>query len=709
MNPTAPQKAPGAAPEALDPTIVNLAKAIRETETRGQKDPYTARGGSGEFGAYQYTKGTWDADAKQFLGRAVPLEKADKVTQNEVAYKKLKSLKDKGYNVGQIASIWNSGKPEWEGNVGVNKHGVKYDVPQYVNSVSRSYQALKAGQVPDYEDTASTVGNQKIVAPSMLADEQGSRETGAWFPSAQGDNPIIAGLKAAGNVLPSAFNLAKGTIDMALHPIESIKAIASNPLETLVPTAVRKGVSGIAGMVTGDRIGTAADLEEAQRYAVNDPFATGAFLTVAGRGAAKLADRTTAAVAKSRMPAYVENIAENTAKGVPIPRGTSLAPALDAGLAKVADVTTAPARYAFGKVSGAASGLSRGLVAKASGLNPETITQVAERPKAFTPEAMSTMTRKSLGEEVASKLAERKTAVSEAGKEYAPIRAKATKVKVAPNYIDKTIAETTGLKVTKGKLSPTGKSSIRDGGDIRALQQVYDLWKPEFAKGFLTAEEYLNFRADLGKMAGYGRELTKSKPLQNLADIMRGKFNTAYRGKLDGLEALDKKFGPMTSEYRTLSKDFIDAKTGELKDAAINRIANASGKGKDALLARLEEVSPGITLKIRTLKAIEDIQNIHKVGTYTKSLVEGGGLVGGIATGNIALIVGSIVAMLLTQPEMAVRMIRGYGNSKAIAGAVLDKVKEVGGKAAAIPGVSTAGQVSVFGRPQQVQFPEAVQ
>ncbi len=145
------------ADQILDSQVVNLAKAIRETETRGQRDPYKARGKSGEFGAYQYTPDTWAKDVKQFTGKDVPLEQSDKLLQNEVAYKKLKSLKDKGYNVGQIASIWNSGVPEWEGKTGVNSKGVKYDVPQYVNAVAMAYQRLKAGQTPNYENTASTV------------------------------------------------------------------------------------------------------------------------------------------------------------------------------------------------------------------------------------------------------------------------------------------------------------------------------------------------------------------------------------------------------------------------------------------------------------------------------------------------------------------------------------------------------------------------
>ena len=713
MNPTA-QK------EALDPTIVNLAKAIRETETRGQKDPYTARGGSGEFGAYQYTKPTWEADSKAFLGRTVPLEQADKLTQNEVAYKKLKSLKDKGYNVGQIASIWNSGGPEWEGKVGTNKHGVKYDVPQYVDAVSNAYQALKRGQAPLYQDTASTVGAQEPVAAA--SEEEGYKP---WFGAKEGDTGLTAGLKAFGNLIPSAFNFAKGAVS-ALNPVNTLSNIAQ------IPGAFSEAVKANQGSV-GTTLGRAAgafpgeayralapvgvqqafsgDIGGAARTFTEDPFGQAAPLVLAAQLGARGVDAATGAAARARMASYVRNIGENVAKGAPVPRGTgtNLSGALDASISRAAQTVIKPTAYAFGKAKAAAAAPVKYAAAKTTGFQPETISQIARRPELFTKEAMANTTRASLGEEVGSVLKEKKAAVAETGKAYAPIRASKARVKVAPAYIDKTIAETTGLSVAKGKLKATGSSSIRDAGDIRALQNVYDLWKPEFAKGYLTADQYLNFRADLGKMAKYGRELTSSKPLENLADVMRGKLSTEYRGKVPGLEALDKRFGPLTSDLRRLGKDFIDPKTGELRDAAINRIANAAGKGKDALLGRLEEIAPGITLKIRTLKAIEDIQNIHKVGTYTKSFIEGGGIVGGIATGNIPLIVGSVVAMLLTQPEAAVRIIRTYGQSRALAGAVLQEIGKAGGAVNQSPsttvGDAVEGARSVFGRPPRLPAP----
>lgn len=727
--------APATQQSALDQDVVNLAKAIRETETRGQKDPYTAKGASGEFGAYQYTKGTWAGDAEAFLGKDIPLEQADRETQNEVAYKKLKSLKDQGYNPGQIASIWNSGGPEWEGKVGVNKYGVKYDVPKYVNAVTSSYQTIKKGGAPVYKDTASTVGREQYVTQAQMADENSGQKYGAFFPAVTGDSPVAAGLKAAGNMIPSAFHFAKGAVQ-SLNPIAVAKNLAKIPgevaglvkdaggagnalkafgsalpgaaYETLVPEGARQAIGG--------------DFEGAARTFTNDPFGQVAPFALTARGGAALLDRTKAT--------------------------TGATAAFDSTVSKISDVATAPARYAFGKASNAVSGTAKYAVAKTSGLNPETISNIVENPKAFTPEAMASLTRKSLGDEVAGKLNERSEAIAETGKEYGSIRAlraedttaytgttKAVKagpggesivynlvdapngalslaelrqkvallenepsapasalktartaletrskaetvphtVKVKANDLDRMIKDTTGLAVEKGQLRTTGSASIRDSADVRALQNFYNTWGPEFAKGNLTTTEYLNMRADLAKLAKFERELTESAALENLSGIMRAKFNEKYRKQIPGLEELDAKFGPMAGEFNTLKKGFID-KDGNLTDAAINRIANAGGKGKDLQLARLEEIAPGITQKIRTLKAIEDIQNIHKVGTYTKAAIEGGGLVGGIATGNLPLIAGSIVAIIFSQPEAAVRMIRAYGNTKALAGEVLKQI-----------------------------------
>lgn len=126
----------------LDPQALALAKAIRRTETGGHKDPYNARGASGEFGAFQFMPATYKSLAQKHLGN--PNAAPTVENQNKIVYSEIKKLKDQGYNPAQIASIWNSGKPDRykTGGVGVNKYGVSYNVPQYVSKVSQNYKAL---------------------------------------------------------------------------------------------------------------------------------------------------------------------------------------------------------------------------------------------------------------------------------------------------------------------------------------------------------------------------------------------------------------------------------------------------------------------------------------------------------------------------------------------------------------------------------------
>lgn len=152
--------------ETLDPQAVNLAKAIRQTESGGD---FTAKGKSGEYGAYQFTQPTWETYSKKY-GVNVPLEQATPEQQNEVAYKQIKEWKDQGYNVGQIASMWNAGdsKPDAyiEGNKGVNKYGAKYDTKAYAKSVAEAYQTLKrGGQVYADPNNPSSTANKTPLQP----------------------------------------------------------------------------------------------------------------------------------------------------------------------------------------------------------------------------------------------------------------------------------------------------------------------------------------------------------------------------------------------------------------------------------------------------------------------------------------------------------------------------------------------------------------
>lgn len=127
----------------LDQQVIAMAKAIRQHETGNRQ----VAGSSGEMASrYQFLPDTWKAGAAKYLGDAnapVTLE-----NENKVAYYQIKEWKDKGYNPGQIAAAWNAGEgslqgDRWKTMQGVNKYGVKYDVPRYVNSVYSNYQKFK--------------------------------------------------------------------------------------------------------------------------------------------------------------------------------------------------------------------------------------------------------------------------------------------------------------------------------------------------------------------------------------------------------------------------------------------------------------------------------------------------------------------------------------------------------------------------------------
>ena len=122
--------------DITDASVDDIMDAIKQVESGGN---YEARGASGEYGAYQFMPGTWAEWSRQYaeevLQMSVQLEMTQE-NQDAVARWKIQKLVDQGYNPKQVASIWNSGQPEWEGKVGINKQGVRYDVPAYVSKVA---------------------------------------------------------------------------------------------------------------------------------------------------------------------------------------------------------------------------------------------------------------------------------------------------------------------------------------------------------------------------------------------------------------------------------------------------------------------------------------------------------------------------------------------------------------------------------------------
>jgi hypothetical protein len=689
---------------ALDPKLVNLAKAIRQQESGG--DP-TRHGASGEFGAYQFLPSTWNSYAKQ-AGVNVPLTSSTIEDQNKVAYTALQRMQQEHpeWNVGNFASAWNAGEGEpnaYKGTFnngrpskGTNSSGVAYDVPGYATAVNKYYQTYK-GQ---------TLGSNINRSDTEIASNITPNPDGVAFPSSPNDSPVAAGLKTLGNIPGSLFNFAKGAVD-TVNPISTIGRLAQIPgvigdiskqgqtpgqltgnlaqgaYDSIVPSAGRELISAAGGALTGNKVGNTDALGQAQSDITNDPIGQVAPFVLAGEGGLK-------AIGKGDLA--------------------------DTAISKTAQTVTRPIEQVAGGIGKGLGAIPEYAINQILGTKTGAVKTITENPDAFRSENMAQTSRVGLGEEIKAALDAREESLSETGKAYEPLRNAVTEdgkpatVRVDPNFLPRAIRDIFGLGVKGGKIVAKTTSRVTESRDVRAVQDLYDMWQPAFAKGVLSNKEYFNFRKKLSKLSGYERDLGKSTDLENLSSIFRNKLNRHYGGQIPGLRdvidregkvtkpGLDTQFAGQIEAFKRLRKGILD-KDGNLTTAGIQKIANSVGRGKDLEVARLEEIVPGITRKARILKVIEELEDLkgRQVGTYAR-----GGLAAiGIGTLNIP----AIIASILATPEIALPLLRQYGYAKPLVDAALNALKS---GAAAIntvptnPALQQPVKLPTFGRTPQL-------
>lgn len=645
-------------PTTLDPDAVNLSKAIRQTESGGN---FQAKGKSGEYGAYQYTAPTWKGDAAA-VGINVPLNQATPEQQNQVAYTKIKALKDQGYNVGQIASIWNSGKPDayLDPNYkGTNSSGANYDTPAYAKSVATAYQSIKQGGNPGIDPSnPSSVGNIQNQNP-ITGDQS---------------QPSVGGF--AQNVVKSGANLLGNVGNALLHPVQTIQNVGSAAVGGLQELGGQENDNTQTfDRLTGffkDRYG---GIDNLKHTLYTDPVGVAADISALLSGGAGLAG----AVGKAGELAGATEI------------GTSVADAARAtqgALSKASDITNplTPVVSAGGALLNKAGNVAQYGLSQISGLNRSTIASIIENPKSFSSNEIANASRVGIAQDIESSLNNKIDSLQESGAGYNDIR-QGSPIQVSSSFLENQLRDNAGVDVIDGQIIAKGSSAVRASRDVNALQQLFNTWKPEFQKGSLSPEEFLNFRQDLASAAKFDREFSASKPVEAVAAKIRSNLNTEYRSQIKGLEDKDSDFSSQKEELDRLRKGLID-KDGNLLETAINKIANAGGKGKDKLLGRLEEIAPGITQRLRIQKAIEDIHSAgeNKVGTYAKALTPGGAVVA-LATGRLDIAAGAIATMILSNPDIAVPLLRLFGDNKELLAAVTVKLA----KAVNLPAVLNRG------------------
>lgn len=194
------------------------ALALQESGHNGTPN-YNAVGDAGTSkGAYQWQPGNFESAAK-----TAGLDPNDFSPENQdkVAYSEVKAYKDKGYDPGQIASLWNSGSPNnWQNHSGtttINGKAISYDTPAYVKGVQKYYQQLTQQSQPGSNYNPTPFSNPGAV--------DFSGETQSATPT---QSPVTLGSigKGALGLLSSA---EKPFIDLAAAPIQGLAKALGKP------------------------------------------------------------------------------------------------------------------------------------------------------------------------------------------------------------------------------------------------------------------------------------------------------------------------------------------------------------------------------------------------------------------------------------------------------------------------------------------------
>lgn len=535
---------------------------------------------------------------------------------------------------------------------------VKAKYPQYA-----SYSDSEIGQkmLVKYPTYQAKIAQTPAV---QTADQTSAKTYGASFPANTNidpnENSLVYGLKegakTAGNLISSGVNLVKG--------------VGSAIKNVFNPDLSKNTLSGIGNAAIGG-------VQKAVK-------ATTGFELPATEGVQK-ANQTFDALKGALAERYggLDKL-QRTATNDPVGFATDVLSIIDAGagafgktaevnnaLGKVADVVTAPIEKAASAGGNIATKTTNFAISKATGLNPETLTQIKENPAAFTKDAITGTTRPGVAGEVKTAIDSKIKDLADTGQGYQSIREGNHVATVDPTQIAN-VLDKHGIKVidvpdgeggVTYKVKTNAESIPLSPADKTQLENFLNTYGKEPS---YTGNSFLNTRSALSDLSKY--DATKTGNLQKVSRDLRGVYDAAGKEQIPGLKQLDETYAPQVQELKQIKKDYL-GKDGNFKDGAVNKIANLTGKGKDQVLGRLEQIVPGITQKIKTLKAVEDIQAASgfKVGTYERGVAAAVG----VAHGNIPLIASAILA----QPEIAVPLIRGYGLAKPEIAKIINTLK----------------------------------
>lgn len=179
--------------------------------------------------------------------------------------------------------------------------------------------------------------------------------------------------------------------------------------------------------------------------------------------------------------------------------------------------------------------------------------------------------------------------------------------------IDSTI-RSSGLDIQDGNVIriPGTKAGEINQADVSKLNQLYQDIKADATRnnGDLTVSQTLDARKNASNLAKYDATTTTSG--QNLMRSVRGDIDFIAKNNIPGLRELDRNFVDKLNEYQDATRDLVykqGTDKGDFRSNVESIISNLDKPNRAPLLARLEEIQPGIGARI---EAIRNLPKLHK-------------------------------------------------------------------------------------------------
>ncbi|MGH7249606.1 MAG: hypothetical protein ACREGC_01395, partial [Minisyncoccia bacterium] len=456
------------------------------------------------------------------------------------------------------------------------------------------------------------------------------------YDMGQNDSGVAGTLgKETANIAKSGLKFGKGVVDF-LNPVETVKKVAQIPGEILgAATDQQSADQSQANAKALEAKAQASDI--AHGKAPMQPVAkdVGAPNPIAEVGKAAIKATVPEAIQKAATGHETEALTSlandpfqlapallmlkgaletptggssvNEATGAPKPEtfgDTKVGSAIDNTISNIAKPGV-KALEAVGKPVSALGRLGANLAkfatSQATGLSPKTMETIINNPSEFAKENLSQYSREGIANEVKTSIDKRLEDLSSTGKEYQAIRKNGESVQI-PKGTVQNVLDQFGIKLGKdGSIKTSAESTPMSSADKNALQ---DFTKTFGTKNELSSNAFLNARKALSNMAKF--DAAKTDASTSLARGLRGAYDSLGKDQLTGLKELDAKYSPETELLQQIKRDYLKP-NGEFKDNALTKIANLTNEGRQNILARLEQIKPGIGKKIGILKAVEDI------------------------------------------------------------------------------------------------------